>query len=147
MHCCSPRARVCVCSMSVKPVGDAGSAPGGDDAVTEAVVKRFQELRGREQTLLSQISELEAQEVEHRCVRARARASRCTSIPLLQPSLDCLRDARAMRALCRVVVDALRPMDATRKCFHLVGGVLCERTVADVMPVIQSNKEGVRDCA
>ncbi|THH05614.1 hypothetical protein EW145_g4668 [Phellinidium pouzarii] len=30
-----------------------------------------------------------------------------------------------------------------RKCFRLVGGVLVERTVQDVVPALQTNKEGI----
>jgi len=30
-----------------------------------------------------------------------------------------------------------------RKCFRLVGGVLVERTVQDVVPVLQTNRDGV----
>ena len=30
-----------------------------------------------------------------------------------------------------------------RKCFRLVGGVLVERTVRDVVPALQTNCEGV----
>ncbi|KAH9927220.1 Prefoldin beta-like protein, partial [Fomitopsis serialis] len=30
-----------------------------------------------------------------------------------------------------------------RKCFRLVGGVLVERTVKDVVPALQTNKEGI----
>ena len=30
-----------------------------------------------------------------------------------------------------------------RKCFRLVGGVLVERTVKDVVPALQTNRSGV----
>lgn len=33
--------------------------------------------------------------------------------------------------------------DPQRKCFQMVGGVLVERTVQDVVPALQTNKEGV----
>ncbi|KAH8118725.1 Prefoldin beta-like protein [Phellopilus nigrolimitatus] len=34
--------------------------------------------------------------------------------------------------------------DPKRKCFRLVGGVLVERTVQDVVPALQTNKEGIK---
>lgn len=32
-----------------------------------------------------------------------------------------------------------------RKCFRLIGGVLVERTVKDVVPALQTNQDGVRE--
>lgn len=34
-------------------------------------------------------------------------------------------------------------MDAQRTCFRLVGGVLVERQVKDVLPAVQANLEGI----
>jgi len=31
-----------------------------------------------------------------------------------------------------------------RKCFRLIGGILVERTVKDVVPALQTNREGIR---
>ncbi|KAG1755448.1 Prefoldin beta-like protein [Suillus lakei] len=31
-----------------------------------------------------------------------------------------------------------------RKCFRLIGGVLVERTVKDVVPALQTNREGIK---
>ncbi|XP_076018694.1 prefoldin subunit 2 [Genypterus blacodes] len=42
-----------------------------------------------------------------------------------------------------LVVDALKDVDPTRKCFRLVGGVLVERTVKEVLPALENNKEQI----
>lgn len=34
-------------------------------------------------------------------------------------------------------------MDPKRKCFRLIGGVLVERTVEEVLPAVQKNREGL----
>mmetsp|Transcript_3092 Transcript_3092/g.10441 ORF Transcript_3092/g.10441 Transcript_3092/m.10441 type:complete len:132 (+) Transcript_3092:158-553(+) len=43
----------------------------------------------------------------------------------------------------QLVVDAIQPLDKDRKCFRLIGGVLVERTVGEVIPAIARNKEGL----
>jgi prefoldin subunit 2 len=37
----------------------------------------------------------------------------------------------------------MKPLEPARKCFRLVGGVLVERTVGDVLPAVQSNLDGI----
>jgi prefoldin subunit 2 len=42
------------------------------------------------------------------------------------------------------VLETLAPVPKDRKCFRLINGVLVERTVADVMPALQTNAEGLK---
>lgn len=42
-----------------------------------------------------------------------------------------------------LVIDTLKDVDPSRKCFRLVGGVLVERTVKEVLPALETNKEQV----
>ncbi len=43
-----------------------------------------------------------------------------------------------------LVLSAMVALEPTRKCFRLVGGVLVERTVAEVHPAVTSNKEKIK---
>ncbi|KAM8881194.1 prefoldin subunit 2 [Synchiropus splendidus] len=42
-----------------------------------------------------------------------------------------------------LVIDTLKDVDPSRKCFHLVGGVLVEMTVKEVLPALVNNKEQI----
>jgi len=44
-----------------------------------------------------------------------------------------------------LVISAIEKLEPTRKCFRLVGGVLVERTVEEVLPAVRRNKEGLSD--
>lgn len=39
------------------------------------------------------------------------------------------------------MIDTLKTVDPDRKCFRLIGGVLCERTVKEVLPQLIENKD------
>ncbi|ALC44288.1 l-3-01239 [Drosophila busckii] len=41
----------------------------------------------------------------------------------------------------KTVIETLETADPERKCFRLIGGVLCERTVKDVLPQLVENKD------
>ncbi|GAB0090449.1 Probable prefoldin subunit 2 [Sergentomyia squamirostris] len=41
----------------------------------------------------------------------------------------------------RTVIDTLKTVDDERKCFRLIGGVLCESTVKGVLPQLTDSKE------
>lgn len=42
-----------------------------------------------------------------------------------------------------LVIETLKDVDPSRKCFRLVGGVLVERTVKEVLPALETNKAQV----
>lgn len=42
-----------------------------------------------------------------------------------------------------LVIQSLTPMDGGRRCHRLVGGVLVEKTVADVLPEVQQSYDGI----
>jgi len=43
----------------------------------------------------------------------------------------------------RLVIAALEPLPADRKCFRRIGGVLVESTVSHTKPVLETNLQGV----
>lgn len=43
-----------------------------------------------------------------------------------------------------VVIEALKNVDSSRKCFRMIGGVLVERTVGDVLPALENNRKQVQ---
>ncbi|XP_068271402.1 prefoldin subunit 2 [Nyctibius grandis] len=42
-----------------------------------------------------------------------------------------------------LVIETLREVDPTRRCYRMVGGILVERTVKEVLPALESNKEQI----
>ena len=48
-----------------------------------------------------------------------------------------------MLVFYRLVIETLKDVDDDRRCFRLVGGVLVERTVKDVLPALVNNKDQV----
>ncbi|CAK7245093.1 MAG: Cochaperone prefoldin complex subunit [Sporothrix thermara] len=44
----------------------------------------------------------------------------------------------------KLVLETLEPLPGDRKCFRMINGVLIERTVADVVPALQTNAEGLK---
>lgn len=44
-----------------------------------------------------------------------------------------------------MVIETLKNVNDDRKCFRLVGGVLTERKVKDVLPVLISNSEKLKE--
>ncbi|KAF2072903.1 hypothetical protein CYY_005798 [Polysphondylium violaceum] len=44
-----------------------------------------------------------------------------------------------------LVINAISNLEPSRKCFRMVGGVLVERTVGDVLPVVRQNRDGIKE--
>lgn len=49
-----------------------------------------------------------------------------------------------MQCWYRLVLETLDPAPKDRKCFRLINGILVERTVADVIPALKTNAEGLK---
>ena len=55
------------------------------------------------------------------------------------PSMCYIFIAPMARYYCRLVIATLKDIPAERRCFRMVGGVLMERTVKEVLPIMQNN--------
>lgn len=42
------------------------------------------------------------------------------------------------------MLETLQPLPTDRKCFRMINGVLIERTVADVVPALSTNADGLK---
>ena len=42
------------------------------------------------------------------------------------------------------MIETLDPLPQDRKCFRMVNGVLVERTVKDVLPLLKTNSDGLK---
>jgi prefoldin subunit 2 len=54
-----------------------------------------------------------------------------------------LGELEAEAAEHALVEKALAPMEAGRRCYRMVGDVLVERTVGEVLPAVRRNREGL----
>lgn len=44
-----------------------------------------------------------------------------------------------------LVINAIKPLDPSRRCYRMIGGVLVERTIREVLPAVNRNKEGLEE--
>ena len=45
----------------------------------------------------------------------------------------------------RRVIENLTKLEPERKAFRLIGGVLVQRTVGEILPIVQTNFEGIKE--
>lgn len=72
----------------------------------------------------------------------RSRMAVCVCVGGLQRSAPRFSDP-ALSSSPSLVIDTLKEVDETRRCYRMVGGVLVERTVKEVLPALENNKEQV----
>jgi|SaaInlStandDraft_6_1057023.scaffolds.fasta_scaffold109739_1 chaperonin cofactor prefoldin len=85
------------------------------------------------QALMGKITELEGEIHDHRFV------NHCSCFVL------CALCLLFTYSLASLVIDNLKPLDAGRRCYRMVGGVLVERTVGEVLPAVESNKTKISE--
>ncbi|PSN63493.1 Prefoldin beta-like protein [Corynespora cassiicola Philippines] len=44
----------------------------------------------------------------------------------------------------KLVLETLEPLPGDRKCFRMINGVLTERTVEEVVPILKTNSDGLK---
>lgn len=124
----------------------AGGTAAAGDGLTDpnVIIKRFQMLQGECQQLVAKVRQ---DRLKRRTDFDRSR-DRCgwdlpTAHPRPTPSKQ-LQELEIDLAEHQLVANQLKPLDGGRKAFRLVGGVLMERTVGDVLPELTSTAEMVR---
>lgn len=45
--------------------------------------------------------------------------------------------------ICRVVIETMKEVDSERKCYRMIGGILVEGTVKEILPNLMTNSEEV----
>jgi prefoldin subunit 2 len=93
----------------------------------QEIAALFQQKKNELQALAQKIGELDMEKEEHK----------------YNSSIDLLKTPTLTITSSRLVIDTMEPLDPKRKCFRLVGGVLVERTIEEVLPALKLNSEGV----
>ncbi|XP_054927436.1 prefoldin subunit 2 isoform X2 [Dermacentor andersoni] len=113
-------------------------------AQEQGVVDGFNQLRQEQRALTGKLIELEMELNEH---KAGARKGKNAKESMLATTIECLLWAPNVttEGISRknLVAEALQKVDGDRRCYRMVGGVLVERTVKDILPAVERNKENI----
>lgn len=108
-------------------------------AVSPEIEARYRALMQECQQLTTKIAELETDRNEHKYVSSFV-------LGFLLPCCVVMCFPRLHSSppiLFRLVEETLEPLDPDRRAFRLVGGVLVERTVKEVLPSVKQNRENL----
>lgn len=97
----------------------------------EMIHSTFNALRTEQRQLATKLSEIELDLNEHRFVWL------LHAIDIFLNLMDYL--------CCSIVIETLNKLDEERKCFRLIGGVLVERQICDVLPTLIKNRGEVSE--
>ena len=64
-------------------------------------------------------------------------------VDMLVIELFALRNLLLSDFVDRLVIETLKEVQPDRRCYRMVGGILVERTVGDVLPTLTTNKQQV----
>ncbi|KAF8812218.1 Prefoldin beta-like protein [Phlegmacium glaucopus] len=81
---------------------------------------------------------LSDQEIQQNYIRAQ------NELQALARKIGELESEADEHTLVLSTLDQALADDPDRKCFRLIGGVLVERTVADITPALKTNRDGIR---
>lgn len=94
----------------------------------ELIHNTFNALRTEQRQLATKLSEIELDLNEHRFL-------------LLFKNVESYLEFKTCVFICySIVIETLNKLDEERKCFRLIGGVLVERKICDVLPTLIKNR-------
>lgn len=100
----------------------------------EEIYTEFQGLRTQQRNLVTNLNTLELDLKEHKWV-----------IIAWNFFFRLMINFYPLNNFTRTVIDTLKTVDTSRKCFRLIGGVLVEQTVKEVLPQLESNKDKLEE--
>ena len=94
------------------------------------------------QNIASKIGDIEQETEEHKYAHLLTNSQ--SDFCFQSPGPGSWSKSTPVLTLLRLVLETLEPLPGDRKCFRMINGVLAERTVADIVPILQTNQDGLK---
>lgn len=107
-----------------------GAAKKSNEKQQQEIIAHFQKLRDEQRIIASKAAELQIEQKSHEFVYFKTKCH-----PRLRSNF--------FFWILRLVIETLKEVEKDRKCFRMIGGVLVERTVNEVLPALETNKDQV----